>query len=64
LKQKHFDSRVNQLLLPAKQISSNKDDVKEIIRFRLENGFYNQEIVQSNIIKKLMKDLFKVPPFN
>jgi hypothetical protein len=64
LKQKHFDSRDNQLLLPAKQISSNKDDVKEIIRFRLENGFYNQEIVQSNIIKKLMKDLFKVPPFN
>jgi len=61
LKQTSSELHNHQLTLPAKKISDNREIIREIILYRMESGFYNEEIVLLDVLQKLMKNIFDFP---
>ncbi|MGB9664261.1 MAG: hypothetical protein ACPL25_04990 [Ignavibacteria bacterium] len=64
MKQRAFNPHRNQSLLPAKKITDDELVIKEIILYRIENGFYDQKKIQSKVIEKLLDDLLEIKTGN
>lgn len=43
--------------LPAKKNSNNLTEVKEIILKRIEEDFYNSELVKEKVLEKLINEI-------
>ena len=61
MKQTSSELHYHQSILPAKKISDNREIIREIILYRMESGFYNEEIVLLDVLQKLMKNIFDFP---
>lgn len=64
MKQRAFDPQKIQSLFPAKKVTVDEIAIKEIILYRIKNGFYDQKIVKAKVVEKLMFDLSEIPPHN